>query len=311
MKPRLIIHGGAGRAMRDPSRGPAIRASLHRIVGEVYPALESGGSAYDAVVHACRLLEDDPNFNAGTGAVLQVDGQIRLSAALMDGGRQSFSGIVNGRRVKNPIELAAYLQTQDDRVVASEGVEELARELGIPVYDCVTTKRLTEWLAERERDFERDMASVAAESEDARSGTIGAVALDANGRIVAGTSTGGRGFERVGRVSDSATPAGNYADGYAGVSATGVGEHILDESLASRIVIRATDSSDLEGAMRRSMEEAVTRGRVFGAIGVSTDGAVVYGKTSQILLAAYAAAEGVRDTLDLETEPCTVRANDI
>lgn len=300
--PRLIIHGGAGRALRDPARGPVVRDALRRIISEVYPALEQGASAMDVVRHACRLLEDDPNFNAGRGAVLQADGQIRLSAAIMDGGRQSFSGVINANRVQFPIELAHYLQSEDDRVLASEGVDELTRELGTPIYDNMTAKRLREWISDRESDSARDMASVTAESEDARSGTIGAVALDSAGNIVAGTSTGGRGFERIGRVSDSAMPAGNFANCHAGVSATGVGEHIIDEALASTIVIRRTDGMSLEEAMRKSMEEAASRNRVFGAIAIDADGHIVFGKTSQILLAAYVDDDDVVDTVDLPPE---------
>lgn len=288
--------------MRDPARGPAIRAALHRIVEEVYPALEAGGSASDAVRHACRLLEDDPLFNAGTGAVLQVDGQVRLSASLMDGARQSFSGVINARRIRNPIELAAHLQDSDDRVLSTEGVEELARELAIPLWDNMIAQRLTEWVAERDRDFTSEMAAVAA-SEDTRSGTVGAVALDTAGRIVAGTSTGGRGFERVGRVSDSATPAGNFANAHAGVSATGVGEHILDECLAAKIAIRVEDGSRLLDAMQRCMDEGRARHRRFGAIALDREGHVVMGKTSEILLAAYMSEHGVADTLDVGHEP--------
>ncbi len=294
--------------MRDPTRKTAIRAALHRIVAEVFPLLEEGAGAEEAVVAACRLLEDDENFNAGTGAVMQVDGRVRLSASLMNGTEQAFSGVINGNRLRNPIELAQFLQSQHDRVLASEGVDELARELGMPLWDNVTTRRLKEWIADRERDFPRDVASVAAESEDARSGTIGAVALDENGRICAGTSTGGRGFERIGRVSDSATPAGNYATAEAGVSATGVGEHILDEALSSKIVVRVVDGASLEDAVRRSMDEGIARSRSFGAIAVGQDGSVVWGKTSEILLAACMMDDGtVADTLDVPTEPRTVR----
>ena len=299
MEPKLIIHGGAGRAMRDPERAPIVRAALLAVLEEVYPTLVAGASAGDAVRHACRLLEDDPNFNAGTGACMQVDGKIRLSASIMDGERQSFSGVINGNRIRNPIELAHALQTRDDRVLASEGVDELCRELGLEIWDNMTDRRLKEWIAERGRDFGHDMASVTAVSEDVRSGTIGAVVMDVHGHIVAGTSTGGRGFERIGRVSDSATPAGNFANTFAGVSATGVGEHILDEALASTIVVRRTDGSTLHDAMRRSMEDGEARGRNFAAIAVDRDGMLVYGKTSDILLAAYADAEQFGDTIDL------------
>ncbi len=294
--------------MRDPSRASTVRTALLAVVEEVYPAMLAGESAVSAVRLACRLLEDDPNFNAGTGACMQADGKIRLSAAFMDGATQSFSAVINGNRIRNPIELAAFLQTQDDRVLASEGVDELCRQLGIEIWDNVTERRLQEWIAERSRETRSDTAAVTSEiSESTRSGTIGAVALDVHGHIVAGTSTGGRGFERIGRVSDSGTPAGNFANDCAGVSATGVGEHILDEALASTIVIRCTDGLSLEDAMRKTMEASDRRGRVFGAIAVDREGAIVYGKTSDILLAAYANATGFHDTVDLPVETLTHR----
>lgn len=309
MKPKLIIHGGAGRAMRDPNRAPIVREGLLAVITAVYPTLQAGVSANEAVRHACRLLEDNDTFNAGTGACMQSDGKIRLSAALMDGTSQAFSGIINGNRIRNPIELCDFLQTQDDRVLASEGVDELCRELGVEIWDNMTDRRLREWVAERDRDFQRDTAAVAAEvSEEMRSGTIGAVALDVHGHIVAGTSTGGRGFERIGRVSDTATPAGNFANAFAGVSATGVGEHILDEALASTIVIRRTDGMTLEEAMRRTMEDSQTRGRNFGAIALDRDGHIVLGKTSEILLAAYATGDEIVHTVELPPEPLTIVA---
>lgn len=132
------------------------------------------------------------------------------------------------------------------------------------------------------------MAGVVAEvSPNARRGTIGVVALDQYGRISAGTSTGGKGLEKVGRVSDSAMPAGNYANSYAGVSCTGIGEDIIDECLAAKIVIRVTDGLSLNEAMEKSMKEAWENKRDLGAIAISRTGNIVLGKTSEILLAAY------------------------
>ncbi|MFM7615817.1 MAG: isoaspartyl peptidase/L-asparaginase, partial [Synechococcales cyanobacterium] len=162
----------------------------------------------------------------------------------------------------------------------------------------LTEQRLTEWLQDRKDNFARSMANVVAEPMEQGRGTIGVVALDTQGKIAAGTSTGGKGFERIGRVSDSATPAGNYANGNAGVSCTGIGEDIIDECLAAKIVIRVTDGLSLVEAMEKSMAEAHQRGRDLGAIALDATGTIVWGKTSEMLLAAYHTGSTIGDTLD-------------
>ena len=213
---------------------------------------------------------------------------------------QRFSGVINVSRVQNPISLAEFLQGSDDRVLSDFGSSELLRELQLPIYDPVTELRLQEWIAERNNNFSRDMAGVVA--EPAGTGTIGVVALDVGGRIAAGTSTGGKGFERIGRVSDSAMPAGNYATGNAGVSCTGIGEHIMDECLAARIVIRVTDGFSLKAAFERSFAEAHEHKRDLGAIGLDASGAIACGKTSEVLLAAFHNGQQLGDTLELGQE---------
>jgi L-asparaginase len=290
IQPKLIIHGGAGNTVESKGGLEPVRESLYAVINSVYPMLLNGESAIAAVVKGCELLENDPRFNAGTGSVLQSDGQIRMSAAIMDGDRQSFSGVINTARVKNPIYLAQALQTSDDRVLSDYGSVELIRELGIPVYNPLTDRRLQEWLEERKTNFSSKMADVAM-------GTIGVVALDRNGRLCAGTSTGGRGFERIGRVSDSAMPAGNYATAQAAVSCTGVGEDIIDECLAAKIAIRVTDGMSLQAAVDKSFAEGENRKRDFGAICLDANGAIAWGKTTSVLFAAFHDGTKIGDTL--------------
>jgi L-asparaginase len=305
IQPKLIIHGGAGSSLKGKGGVEAVRQSLHQVVEEIYALLLAGESASSAVIKGCQLLEDNPRFNAGTGSVLQSDGHIRMSASLMDGTRQRFSGVINVSRVKNPIYLAQFLQGSDDRVLSDQGAAELLRELQLPVYDPLTELRLQEWMLERQGNFEKAMAGVVAERElvtdaNAGRGTIGVVALDSQGRLAAGTSTGGKGFERIGRVSDSAMPAGNYATRQAAVSCTGIGEDIIDECLAPRIVIRVTDGISLQEAFERSFTEAQQNQRDFGAIGIDAKGSIAWGKTSEVLLAAYHDGSAIADTLEAE-----------
>lgn len=297
VKPKLIIHGGAGSSLKGKGGLEAVRKSLHDIVSEVYQLLLEGKSATEAVIRGCQLLEDNPRFNAGTGSVLQSDGQIRMSASLMDGEKQRFSGVINVSRVQNPINLAQKLQEEDDRVLSDYGSAELLRELNIPIYDPLTDLRLHEWIEERKENFTKKMAGVVAETQAGR-GTIGVVALDTQGRISAGTSTGGKGLERIGRVSDSAMPAGNYANAYAGVSCTGIGEDIIDECLAAKVVIRTGDGLSLSEAMRKSIAEALENKRDLGAISLDRSGNIVWGKTSEVLLAAYHDGKNIADCLE-------------
>ena len=302
MQPKLIIHGGAGSSLKGKGGADAVRKSLFQVIETVYARLIQGATAADAVVLGCQLLEDDPRFNAGTGSVLQSDGQIRMSAALMDGTTQRFSGVINTARVQHPIDLAQFLQNSADRVLSDYGSVELLRELQVPTYDPLTDLRLQEWIQERAGNFDKTMAGVVAEPELAESagrGTIGVVALDSQGHIAAGTSTGGKGFERIGRVSDSAMPAGNYATRYAGVSCTGIGEDIIDECLAAKIVIRVTDGLSLSAAFAKSIAEATQNQRDLGAIGLDATGTIAWGKTSEILLAAYHNGDTMGDTLDM------------
>ncbi len=305
-QPKLILHGGAGTAITERSRAEAVEQALCDLRDELYEMLGDGASAREVVVEGSRRMEDDPHFNAGTGAVLQSDGAVRLSAALMDGAREAFSGVVNARELRHPIELASFLQDERDRVIAASGATALMRELEVPPYDPTTEKRFAEWVDQRRENFEAEMAGVVAEDEsdgDPAHGTIGVVARDETGDIAAATSTGGRGFERVGRVSDSAMPAGNYATPAAGVSCTGIGEDIIDACAAARIVVRRRDGLALREALERTFEEAADREHSYGAVGIDADGHIGWGKTTEILLASWHAGNRFGHTMRLTEDP--------
>jgi L-asparaginase len=265
-----LIDGSAGEAERAPRRH-----ALQEILDAAYAVLEQS-DARAAVVHACVLLEDCPLFNAGTGATIQRDGQIRLSCALMDGQGQSFSGLINARLLKNPILLAEKLQSVADRVLDPTGAEIFARTVGAAVYDPATPEIVRRWAEARfDERYRRSH------------GTVGAVAVDHAGALAAATSTGGRFMAGVGRVSDSCTPAGNYADAHCAVSCTGHGEDILDEALATRIVVRVADGFALADAVERSFSEARARNRDFAAIAVDHHGTALCAETIGTLVAAY------------------------
>lgn len=266
--PTLIIHGGAGRAAKSSPLEEQRRKELYRICESAYHVLLKSGSR-KGVLEAIRLLEDFPLFNAGTGSTLQSDGVIRMSASLMNGSERRFAAVINIERVKNPILVADLLLKENDRILACQGAALFAREHGFPDHDPVTPERKKEW--------EKRISS------NEHFGTVGAVALDAHGHIYAGTSTGGKGAEWVGRVSDTAMPAGNYATGTAGISSTGIGEDIVDESLATILACRAEGDS-LKEAFEKTFAELRTRKRKLGAIGLDRQGNVAFDFTTEHML---------------------------
>ncbi|MBM4252453.1 MAG: isoaspartyl peptidase [Deltaproteobacteria bacterium] len=257
--PIVALHGGAGG--QDPKSPDAVAratAALVEIARTARASILSGTSAADVLLACLKAMEADPQFNAGRGSALQADGCVRMTAAVMTGASQTFSGVIGATDMLHPSVLAHQLQHADARVLASPGVELLARELGVPVASPVTPARLTQWVSKK---------------NTATCDTVGCLILTADGKLYAGTSTGGRGFETPGRVSDSATVAGTYASACAAISATGIGEQIIDDAVAARIETRCRDGMSLETAAQTTFSEAEMRGRSYGWIALAKDGA--------------------------------------
>lgn len=258
---KIIIHGGFfSESSTDLKTKTAKQEALVAIVKQSYEYLKTH-TATETVVYAVSLLEDDVLFNAGTGSQIQSDGQIRMSAALMDGTTQKLSGVINIQDVKNPIQVAEKLMPYDDRVLGGEGATDFARKNGFAEFSTETP--------ERRAEFEKKLAAT-------RTGTVGCVALDADGKIAVATSTGGKGFEMVGRISDSATVAGNYANAFCGVSCTGVGEDIVSNATATKIVTRVTDGMPIGDAFAKTFEELKPYDGFAGAIAIDALGNIFH-----------------------------------
>jgi L-asparaginase len=258
---RIIIHGGFfSESGTDKETKVAKQQALLLIVKESYDYLQLH-TALETVVFAVSLLEDDALFNAGIGSQIQSDGKIRMSASLMDGITNKFSGVINIEEVKNPIQVAEILLNVDDRVLSGPGATEFARQHG---FDQFSTE-----IPQRKAEYEAKVKSNG-------QGTVGCVAFDKNGNIAVATSTGGKGFEIVGRVSDSATVAGNYANAYCGVSLTGVGEDIVSNATAAKIVTRVTDGFTLEKAFEKTFEELKPYDGFAGAIAIDYKGNIFH-----------------------------------
>ncbi|HET9238925.1 MAG TPA: isoaspartyl peptidase/L-asparaginase [Oligoflexus sp.] len=265
-KPCLLLHGGAG--PMDPTAEGMKKASL-ALKKAAQESLKSGAHDLALVVRSLEHLEDDPQFNAGFGSALQADGKPRLTAAVMDGRRQCFSGVISISDVRHPSRLAWALQDHSTRVLTGPGHELLARRLNQPVENLITEKRFAAWQKKLHDEF-------------FVSDTVGAVIAD-NGRLSAGTSTGGRGYEDPGRVSDSATVAGNYASRFAAISATGIGEEIVDDALAARLETRVRDGMSLEAAARKCYDEALAAKRCYGWIACDALGNISIAYTSDAM----------------------------
>lgn len=315
--PILVIHGGAGAYLKTTTQEQraARGATMANIVKVGFSALQKSG-ARAGVLAAIQALERDPSFNAGLGSKLQQDGRARLSASLMDGRRTHLSAVYNVQDCLHPSLLADALQTRGDRNLDGEGARILMRELGVPLADVSTQNSRQRW---RELVAQQDSADAEAAIGDAgrdaldaareaklpmpkdldplreknnRYGTVGAVAIDTQGEIWACTSTGGRGHEHVGRVSDSPTPAGNYACPKVALSATGFGEQILDLNVCGRISTRVLDGLSLEAALRKTFEEISEAGGLLGVIAVTHDGIAGYAHTTEACGVAWMGGDG-------------------
>lgn len=258
---KLIIHGGFfSESSTDDEIKVAKQKALERIVKQSYDFLKTH-SALETVVFAVSQLEDDNLFNAGIGSQIQSDGKIRMSAALMNGTTQKMSGVINIEEVRNPIQVAQSLMQFDDRVLGGSGATNFARQNGF--------ERFSTEIPQRRAEYEAKLKA-------SGTGTVGCVALDANGKLAAATSTGGKGFEIPGRISDSATVAGNYVNEFCGVSMTGVGEDIMSNASAAKIVTRVTDGFSIEEAFSKTFAELKPYDGFAGAIAIDGKGNVFH-----------------------------------
>ena len=254
---KIIIHGGFfSESDQSNEVKLAKQNSLKAIAAKAFEYLQNH-TAEETAVYAVSLLEDDTLYNAGTGSQIQSDGKIRMSASLMNGDNQKFSGVINIENVKNPIQIAQVLMKEDDRVLGGNGAKMYATKKGFPDYS-------TE-IPQRRKEYEEKV-------KNGGKGTVGCVALDQNGKLAAATSTGGKGFEIIGRISDSATVAGNFANRYCAVSCTGVGEDIVSNATAAKIVTRVTDGMKLEEAFDKTFTELKEVDGFAGAIAIDSNG---------------------------------------
>ena len=249
----LAIHGGAGTLPRAEMRGEQelnYRAGLGEALDAGYAVLEARGTSLDAVTRAVMVLEDNPLFNAGRGSVFTHDGRNELDAAIMDGHTLRAGAVSGLTHIRNPIDLARAVMEHSEYVMLSgAGAEEFALSRGVALVPQSYFHTPERWRQlERVRSGDAGLSALTI----SHVGTVGAVALDVDGRLAAATSTGGMTGKRYSRVGDSPIiGAGTYADDRScAVSATGHGE----------IFIRAAVAHDICARVRfggRSLRDAV------------------------------------------------------
>jgi len=259
---KLIIHGGFFSESATNQETKKAKQDALAEIATLSHAYLTTHTALETVTYAVSLLENNILFNAGLGSQIQSDGKVRLSAAVMDGKTQKFAGVINIQDVQHPIQVASLLLNYEDSVLSGDGAIDFARKNGQTWFNPVTPQRQAEYEAKL--------------NQQNNLGTVGCVALDAAGNLAAATSTGGKGFEIPCRVSDSATVAGNFANNYAGISCTGVGEDIVSVALSARIVTRVTDGFTLKEACDKSFIELKAINGFAGVIGIAADGEIYH-----------------------------------
>lgn len=271
---QIIIHGGANALVHETDER---NAECARIVDAVSAELGKGMGAVDACVMAVSLLEDTPIFNAGTGSYLQLDGISRMDACLMASDLR-LGAVIQIPSVKNPIQVARKLLDRPMHcTLAGEGASQFAAEMGFPLTNTVTKKQTEVLLTAVEKlegniGYDYVLNNYEKTSRN-KLGTVGCVVRDDTGLIVAGTSTGGLEVCYKGRVGD--TPlvgCGNYANTFAGVSCTGIGEKIMRLSLARLVTFYCESGDDAPTACKKAMEQMANIEGMGGIIAIDGKG---------------------------------------
>lgn len=242
----IAIHGGAGTILKSSmtaEKEAAYKKVLTQAVQHGYTLLQDGVKGEVAVVETIKILESSPLFNAGIGAVYTFDGEHELDASIMHGGSKNAGAVAGVKTIRSPIEAALLVMNESPHVMLSgEGAEDYAKENGLEQVDnsVFDTEFRKQALDKAKARMEQASNGYGLQQGNERFGTVGAVVLDGEGNIVAGTSTGGMTAKRYGRIGDSPViGAGTYADNEScAVSATGHGEYFIRYNVAADICAR-------------------------------------------------------------------------
>jgi len=297
----LIIHGGAGNipaAERAPERWALYEADLNAAMDAGTEVLKAGGSSLDAITAAIIILEDSPQFNAGRGAVFTNTETNELDASVMVGTNRDAGAVAGVTQTKNPILLArAVMEDSPHVMMAGNGADTYSREQGLEQVDpsYFRTERRLQSLRRAQSRAAADLPA----PYNSKFGTVGAVALDKNGNLAAGTSTGGMTNKRWGRVGDvPVIGAGTYADNEScAVSATGHGEYFIRVGVARTVCARMEMlGEDLQTASDHVIfNELESLGGDGGIIALDPKGTIVWSHNSPTMYRASESNMRARD----------------
>ena len=279
----LVIHGGAGtmeRGKMTPEREQKYRSGLERSLKTGFEILQGGGSSLDATEAAVQVLEDDPHFNAGKGAVFTSAGTNELDASIMDGKTLKAGAVASVKRIKNPISLARLVMEKSPHVMLDcAGAEAFAKEQGVELVEQKYFFTQERWDAlQRVQKAEKTGGNGGKKfiiSDQDRHGTVGAVALDKHGNLAAATSTGGTTNKRTGRIGDSPViGAGNYANNATcAVSGTGDGEYFIRATVAHDVsALMEYRGMSLPDAAQTVLDKVAKLGGTGGLIAIDKNG---------------------------------------
>jgi len=317
----IVVHGGAGTITADRFASAQAGCQEAALIG--WHILQAGGSALDAVEATIRALEDNPSYNAGTGSCLTATGTIEMDAGLMVGGTLQVGAVASVERIKNPISLARHVLESPHVLLVGRGATRFAIDQGIALcqeQELQTARQYQNWVQLREEELamvgqgeptfhRREVGSIAAREHDTeetphfhvppslengkqpddKHGTVGAVALDEAGNLVAGTSTGGIPYKLPGRVGDSPlVGCGFYADENAAISCTGNGEDFTRLLIAKRAADNAAHGMSARDAAEATI--ALLSAKAAGTGGliiIDRSGNVGFSWNSQHMAYAY------------------------
>ena len=299
-EPVLVIHGGAGveRSSLAPEEEASARTALEHALRAGHARLVQGQPALDAVVAAITVLEDDPAFNAGHGAVFTHDGHNELDASIMDGATLRAGAVAGVRRVKNPIDLARSVMERSNHVMLTgAGAETFAKQVGATLVEPEYFRTEKRW-QQLQKALQKEANGQAYNDIPPQQyvGTVGAVVLDRDGRLAAGTSTGGMTNKRYGRVGDSPIiGAGTYANAACAVSGTGWGEFYIRTAAAHDICARVNylkqPIADAADTVINGTIPAL--GGDGGAIALAADGSIALPFNTEGMYRGWIGADGV------------------
>ena len=302
----LVIHGGAGTILKKnmtAEKEKAYTDKLNEALDKGYAVLSKGGSSIDAIEAVIRILEDSPLFNAGKGSVFNSEGRNEMDAAIMDGKTLNAGSIAAATTIKNPISAAKAVMLQSPHVMMiGKGAEDFAKLKGLEIVDpsyFYDEERHKQWEKVKQQMDSSGHGFMDLKKEY-KYGTVGAVALDKNGNIAAGTSTGGMTFKKYGRVGDSPIiGAGTYANNNTcAVSCTGYGEYFI-RSVASHDISALMEYKNLsvESATEEVLNKIAKLGGTGGIIALDRRGHFTMKFNTEGMYRGYIRANGTKEVL--------------